>query len=209
MAARPDSAGLPRRPERANGRKRYAHLVAAAEQVLIEDGLEGLTIQRIAQVAQTPMASVYHFFPSPGAAAVAVAQSYFEEFRSSVVSLADLPRDMGWRAIVTDLMRRTVAFYREHPYATRLIFGSDHSWRIREIDVANNLQMARDFALSTGHHFQPRTTQRLDDVFATAITIADAIWALSVARHGEITAANADEAEHAVLTYLASYERPQ
>jgi hypothetical protein len=43
-------------------------------------GLLGMTIQRISRAAGVPMASVYHFFPTATAVAVAIAQSYFEGF---------------------------------------------------------------------------------------------------------------------------------
>ena len=198
---------VPRRPERANGRKRFAVLLASAEHILIEEGIDGLTIQRISQIAKVPMASVYHFFPSATAAAVAVAQSYFEAFRTSVASIADDARVRPWRDVVASVMHKTVTFYREHPYAMRLIFGSDHSWKIREADVANNAQMATDLSLSIGWHFLPGDNQRIEDVFAIAIGLTDAVWSLSVARHGTITDDFATEAERATQAYLACFER--
>ena len=81
-------------------------------------------------------------------------------------------------------MAETVRFYREHPYALRLMFGSDHSWRVRQSDVANNALMARELALALGQFFDTRD-MRADDLFAIAISLSDAVWSLSFARHAD------------------------
>lgn len=176
------------------------------ESVLAEEGADALTIQRISRAAGVPMASVYHFFPTASAAAVAIAQSYFEGFREGVSAVLTAQPSAPWRQLVLQLMSHTVTFYRRHPYAMRLLFGSDHSWRVRQADVVNNGQMARDLALALGHHFETDSI-RVDDAFAIAIGIADSVWALSVARHGEITDTFAREAARAAIAYLEVYAR--
>jgi AcrR family transcriptional regulator len=173
---------------------------------LSEDGADTLTIQRIGKVAGVPVASVYHFFPTATAAAVALAQSYFAGFRDGIAGvLAENPK-APWRDVTARIMAETVRFYREHPYALRLMFGSDHSWRVRQSDVANNVMMARELALALGQFFETRD-MRADDLFAIAISLSDAVWSLSFARHGAITADYAREAERAVIVYLEQFER--
>jgi len=196
----------PRSPERANGRKRYAQLLQAAETILVDEGADALTIQRIGKMAGVPVASVYHFFPTATAAAVAIAQTYFEGFREGIASvLAEKPK-APWREVTSRMLSETIGFYRKHPYALRLMFGSDHSWQIRQADVANNARMASELALALGHDFETHD-MRADDLFAIAIGLSDAALSLSFARHGEITALYAREAERAGIAYLERVER--
>jgi AcrR family transcriptional regulator len=178
----------------------------AAETILAEDGADALTIQRIGKVAGVPVASVYHFFPTATAAAVALAQSYFAGFREGIAGVLAENPTAPWRDTTARIMAETVRFYREHPYALRLMFGSDHSWRVRQSDVANNALMARELALALGQCFDTRDL-RADDLFALAISLSDAVWSLSFARHAAITPAHAREAERAVIAYLAQFER--
>jgi AcrR family transcriptional regulator len=202
-----DNPAIPRVPERANGRRRYALLIAAAEQILAEDGTEALTIQRIAQVASVPMASVYHFFPSPSAAAIAVAESYFSAFVDTVEQAASSMPSGKWREAVIRMMCETVAFYQAHPYASRLVFGSDYSWNIRQVDVANNMKMAETLTALIGSCFSAPADIDLAEIFAIGIGLSDAVWSLSIARYGDITPAYAKQAEAVILNYLAQFEK--
>jgi AcrR family transcriptional regulator len=192
----------PRKPQRANGRARYELLVAATEQLLEEHGLEALTIQRIAKAAAVPMASVYHFFPSPAAACIAVAESYLEGFARNVSEPIGRSSGADWRDVIDLLMRRTVEFYRQHPYAQRLILGSDFSWQIRQADLGNNREMAKTIALIIAEQFPQHSASAVEGSVMTAISIGDAVLALSVAEHEVITRQFADDAVLAICSYL-------
>jgi AcrR family transcriptional regulator len=197
-------SNVPRKPERANGKRRYAELVGAAERLLEREGLAHLTIQKIAKEAGVPMASVYHFFPSPTAACLAVAETFLEGFAKVLgeeIAGADV---MEWHQIIGVLQRRTIDFYDAHPYASALILGSDRSWYIRQYDLANNKAMAETIARLIQPYFAAVNSQSLLSAITTAISISDAVWALSVAEHGRIMPDYADDALLAVCSYLAA-----
>lgn len=194
----------PRRPERANGVERYGLLVAAAERVLERDGIDALTIQRIACEAGVPMASVYHFFPSPGAAVLAVAERYLAGFAQTIQARILGAGTKPWQDIVAILMRRTVRFYLRRPHAQRLFLGSDYSWQIRQADLLNNRAMAFTIRRIIAPHFAHMDEQDLLDAIIIAISIGDAVLALSVARHGTITSKFGDEAIMVVCGYLST-----
>lgn len=194
----------PRRPKRANGVERYELLVAAAEHVLERDGIDALTIQRISREARVPMASVYHFFPNPGAAVVAIAERYLAGFAQAMQVRVPGVATRPWQEVVAILMRRTVRFYLRHPHAQRLFLGSDYSWQIRQADLLNNRSMATTIRRFVAPHFPHMDEQELLDAIIIAISIGDAVLALSVARHGTITAKFAEEAVTVVCGYLAT-----
>lgn len=197
----PETA-LPRRPERANGRRRYEMLVSAAQRLLERDGIAALTIQQIAREARVPMASVYHFFPSPAAACVAVAEAYLQGFSEIVARPIARVTEMTWREVIATLMRRAFDHYRAHPYAQHLILGSEYSWQIRQADVRNNRALARAVGALIRAKVPAVDDQVLVEALVVGIHIQDAIWSLSVVEHGAVTRQAMDEAVLAACGYL-------
>jgi len=59
-----------RRPVRERGRVRFDAILTAARELLLERGLEGFTIEDVAQRAGIPIGSVYQYFPNKFAVVV-------------------------------------------------------------------------------------------------------------------------------------------
>jgi AcrR family transcriptional regulator len=194
----------PRKPERQNGKKRYAVLLAAAEKLLERDGLEALTIQNIAREAGVPMASVYHFFPSPVAACIAVAETYLAGFAVNIRREIPNIGELNWREIIAILKQRTVKYYRAHPYAQRILLGSEISWHIRQVDLANNKMLAELVYDLVADQFPGAEKQALLNAIAIAISIGDAVWSLSICEHEVITKQYAEDAVLAECAYIAA-----
>jgi AcrR family transcriptional regulator len=200
----PPDTSTPRRPERENGKRRYAILLAASEKLLERDGLAALTIQNIAREAGVPMASVYHFFPSPVAACIAVAEAYLEGFAVSVRREIAGIEALNWREILAILKQRAVDYYRAHPYAQRLLLGSEVSWHVRQADLANNRMLAKLVYDRVADQFPGVEEQALLNALAVAISIGDAIWSLSISEHDVITKQYAEDTIIAECAYLAA-----
>lgn len=192
----------PRRPERANGQRRYEMLLDAAEKLLAKEDARGLTIQKLAREAGVPMASVYHFFPAPPAISIALAARYMAGFADLVGRPIEGRAALDWPDIIAELWARTVRFYREHPYAQKLVLGSDHSWHIRRCDLANNRMIADAIARLIADRFPGLPADSLLEAIVVGISIGDSVLTLSIAEHGEITPHYGDEAALAVIGYL-------
>lgn len=200
----PHRPALPRKPQRANGRLRYEHLLDAAERLLVADGPDALTIQRLAQAAGVPMASVYHFFPGPSSVSIGLAERYLAGLAEVIGQPVSDAATLAWQDIVAALMDRAVGYYIAHPYAQRLILGSDHSWQIRQSDLANNRLLA-DFAADLlAPRFPQADPQALHRAIIVAISIGDAVLTLAVAEQGGITRAFGREATLAICGYMAA-----
>lgn len=192
----------PKKPERANGKERYELLCAAAALIVTEEGAAALTIQKIAKRAGVPMASVYHFFPSPAAALVAVAQIYFDAFIAAVERAASFAAARPWHDIVAELMGEIVSYYNHHPSAARLLLGSDTNWQIRQADFSNAEILVDLLCESLCGHFAQISRIDLADAFRIAIAIADGIWAFSIAIESRISDHYAREALTAAIAYI-------
>jgi AcrR family transcriptional regulator len=198
----------PRKPERANGKLRYDALLRAAESLLEDGGAAHLTIQKLAKMAKVPMASVYHFFPSPEAVSVALAETYFAGFANLVQQPVLGRENLSWQDIVAIFMARTVTFYRDHRYAQTLVLGSDQGWHIRRADLENNRVIGEAIFVQICDKFPPSSHHQLRAAIIIGISIGDAVLSLSVAQHDTITPHFADEARIAVVAYLTMKFEP-
>ena len=194
----------PKRPQRANGVSRFNALVEATEQLLNEVGSSGVTIQAVAKRAGVPMASVYHFFPSPVAACVAVAEKHLNCLLDLVRQASLETTSLENHVSHLEVMRATVAYYNQHPAARELILGSDYNTQIRHADLAANNSIALTIASSLSDSTHRNSALDLHLVGRTCVNICDAIWSLSVAETGKITAGHAREAERAITAYLSA-----
>jgi hypothetical protein len=111
---------------------------------------------------------------------------------------------LGWRQVIMILHERAIAFYRSHPYAQKLILGSDHSLAIRRSDIANNRRIAAAVVPLIADKIPDTPVEPLLETIVVGITIGDAIFMLSIAERGEITPELGREATLAVCCYLAS-----
>jgi len=66
----------PRAPQQERGQRRVEQILDAAEQVFVEHGVGGATMQLIAERAQASMGSLYHFFPNKDAIVEALGARY-------------------------------------------------------------------------------------------------------------------------------------
>jgi AcrR family transcriptional regulator len=80
-------------------------LVEATARILVRDGFEKASTNRIAEIAGVSVGSLYQYFPSKEALVAAVIERHNEEImgivRATLVEVADLPIDKAVRKLVT------------------------------------------------------------------------------------------------------------
>lgn len=80
-------------------------LVEATARILVRDGFEKASTNRIAEVAGVSVGSLYQYFPSKEALVAAVIERHNEEImgtvRAALAEVADLPLDKAVRKLVT------------------------------------------------------------------------------------------------------------
>jgi AcrR family transcriptional regulator len=193
-------------PQRqARGRQRIGLILEAADRVVARQESTTLSLQDVAQAAGLPVASVYHYFATPQALLIALARRYLlalEQLAEQPLAHGDLAH---WADIARFHARQAIAFYNAHPVAMRLLFGPESGGAIRAADQESAIRVARIYCRKLAQHFVVEATPTLEQAFAIAVTLSDAIWSLSFARHGRIDAALAEEAMRARLAYLRLY----
>lgn len=195
----------PARPMRKRGIERHNLLLHATERLLAESSDEDVSLAQIAEAAEVPLASVYHFFPNRNAAFVALALRFNEEiYRLSIQPLRD-PEPQTWQEMLEMKHARAAAFQNSRPAALRLFLGAGVSVAVRNADLTGNTRIARSRERLFDAYFHvpyvPDFAERLE-VSGAAM---DGIWALSYGRHGVITEEFRKEATAVAVTYLRRY----
>ncbi len=193
-----------RRPQRARGQRRVEDLLDATEVVLIEFMQDDISLALIAEKAEVPLPSVYHFFPNRNVALVALAQRFSQQILQMAMTEGDsVPR--RWQDVFAFRLSRTAAFLNSEPAALRLFMGAGVSVEVRNVDVAGNVAIAKRRAEYLRDVFDMPTMPDLENRIAISLAITDGIWALSYSFHRRITDEYFEEAVRAVTTYLRCY----
>ena len=106
----------PRRiPRQPRGERRVAELLEAAAAVIASDGYDAATMSAIAERAGAPIGSLYQFFPNKQAITHAHRTAYGRDYEQRLVALERDAKRLTLAALVTRLVRLSVAFVESHP----------------------------------------------------------------------------------------------
>ncbi len=76
-------------PIQARSRERLRRVLDAADELLVSEGAEAFTTNRIARLAGIPVGSVYRYFPDKEAIVQALAVRYWSDFEDLVAAAAE------------------------------------------------------------------------------------------------------------------------
>ena len=96
-------------------------------------------------------------------------------------------------------------FYNAHAAARRLLLGSGLSAAIRARDLQIDGQLAANSVAEIQRYFIFPDMPDLVERFTELLVINDALWALSVHRHGFITDAYEEQARRAREAYVRTF----
>ena len=73
---------IPKKPKQKRSLDRYEKILRTSEKILIEEGVHGLTIQKVAKKAKMKRPSLYKLFPSAAAILFALSDKHAKKFAS-------------------------------------------------------------------------------------------------------------------------------
>lgn len=120
------TARLPRRPR---GHVRFEAILAAAAEILIEQGVGGVTMQAVAKRSCASVGSMYHFFKDRDALLVALRERELAPL-SEILDQLRLIGDDRWRAmsaheVMTALFGGLAEYLLERPRSLPFLIGTD------------------------------------------------------------------------------------
>lgn len=200
----PGFADVIRRPRQKRSQQRFEAILDSADRLLETLEPAQISIYTLAEEAGLSAPSIYHFFPDAGQVFVALAERYVQEF----AELLDKPLPSGiatWQQYVAARYGHGRAHYNSHAAARRLLLGSGLSATIRARDLENDRVLAQRSMAELSQLFDIAPSHDLIERFTELLVINDAIWTLSVHRHGTITDAYEEQARRAREAYARTF----
>lgn len=137
------SAGMQNR-----SRERVEQILAAAETLVVETGMEGLKMRELARRAGLPIASLYHYFPSNSSIVRAIAIRYLDSLRrvlaAELANTIDVKTPIDQRPATGARLVRTMLDYLLRIPASAAIWDSLRSSPdLRQLDMEDTAYNAR------------------------------------------------------------------
>lgn len=194
-----------RRPAQKRSRARFEAILDGVEYLLETLPPSAIGIHTIAAELGISPPSIYHFFPEPQLVFSALAERYLKRFEESV--LTEVPDNVeSWQELQTLQYRAAQTWFNAHPAARQVLLGGP-AWSsdIRAQDLDSNFVTAgRSIELMTQKFVMPDIPD-LHDRLVEVIVINDAIWSLSIHRHGLITDQMEEQARRARIAYSRTF----
>ena len=197
----------PRKP-RASSQARIVTILAAARELLAAHGVAGLSIYSVAEHAQIPPSSVYHFFASVPALLEALTSDVHAAFRACLQAPIDHGQLRGWQDLSRLVEQRMLQIYGEDAAARQLILAQHGLTEVTQADRQHDIELGDLMHKLFIRHFDLPVLPADVDVFALAMELGDRVYARSVQLHDQITPRMAEEGMRVFDAYLGLYLPP-
>ncbi|MBM3108332.1 TetR/AcrR family transcriptional regulator [Pseudomonas sp. P66] len=196
------------RKPRAGSQARIDSILAAARTLLASEGVAGLSIYSVAERAQIPPSSVYHFFASVPALLEALTADVHAAFRACLAQPIDTSALTTWHDLSRLVELRMLSIYNEDAAARQLILAQHGLSEVTQADRQHDIELGDLMHKLFAEHFQLPVLPNDVDVFALAMELGDRVYARSVQLHGQITPRMAEEGMRVFDAYLGLYLPP-
>jgi AcrR family transcriptional regulator len=194
----------PRSPHQ-RGRERRERLLRAAYELLCECDIEAVSFRDIAQRADVPEGSAYHFYANRFDLFTALADELSGLFVAAHRRPVPAKHRRSWQDLAAYLVEVGAQVYAENPPALQLLIGGKTPPEVKQADRINDRAVSEIMYQVFARHFELPDTEAMHAAFYYFIEITDLLFMLSIIEHGEITPAMLAEAKRAGIGYLATY----
>jgi len=193
------------RKPRASSQARIDAILVAARALLAEQGIVGLSVYSVAERAQIPPSSVYHFFAGVPALLQALTAEVHAAFRACLAEPIADDDLRTWRDLSRIVEARMLAIYAEDAAARQLILTQHGLAELVQADRQHDLELGRLMQALFDRHFVLPALPTEIEVFALAMELGDRVYARSMQQHGCITPRLAEEGRRVFDAYLGLY----
>ena len=193
------------RKPRARSQARIDSILDAARTLLAAEGVDSLSIYSVAERAQIPPSSVYHFFASVPALLEALTADIHAAFRASLQAPIEHEALNTWRDLSRIVEQRMLTIYNADPAARQLILAQHGLSEINQADRQHDIELGHLMQDVFDRHFQLPSLPDDVDVFALAMELSDRVYARSMQLHDAITPRMAEEGMRVFDAYVGLY----
>ncbi len=203
--ARAKRAAGPRSPARDRGLVRFNALVDATETLLETGDPDEIGLYQIAEEAGIPPASAYHFFPTKEAAFTAVAMRISERLMDVHREPILAERVLTWQGLFRNDVERARQFYNSQPAGLKILYGGFGGVDGRNVDRAVTSRLAVSGYSRLNKIFHMPYLRHPERKLENRMGILDAIWSISVRKHGTIDDDHFEESLFACIAYSRTF----
>ncbi|MGH8379835.1 TetR/AcrR family transcriptional regulator [Pseudomonas sp.] len=196
------------RKPRARSQARIDSILEAARILLASEGVASLSIYSVAERAQIPPSSVYHFFASVPALLEALTADVHGAFRACLAAPIEACALHTWHDLSRLVEQRMLSIYNQDAAARQLILAQHGLSEVTQADRQHDIELGDLMHKLFAQHFQLPVLPDDVDVFALAMELGDRVYARSVQLHGQITPRMAEEGMRVFDAYLGLYLPP-
>jgi AcrR family transcriptional regulator len=130
------SVNGPRAPQQARGKARVEIILDAAAALVVETGVAGVTMHKVAKRAKTPIGSMYHFFPDRDALISAMALRHQEALAEIDCSIHRLT-NAQWQAfsaaeVIDQIVTPFIDYFERMPDCLAVIHAKPNEHRDKD-----------------------------------------------------------------------------
>ena len=176
MTTRPATVRKPR----ARSQARIDAILEAARTLLAAEGVASLSIYSVAERAQIPPSSVYHFFASVPALLEALTADVHAAFRAAIQAPIEHESLKHWRDLSYIVEQRMLSVYDQDAAARQLILAQHGLTEVTQADRQHDLELGDLMLEVFNRHFEVPSLPKDVDVFALALELSDRVYVRSV-----------------------------
>lgn len=193
------------RKPRASSQARISQILAAARELLTEEGMANLSVYTVAERAGIPPSSVYHFFANVPALLEGLTSDIHATFRACLLAPVEHDTLRSWHDLSHIVEQRMLTVYAQDAAARQLILAQHGLAEVTQADQQHDLELGRLMQALFDRHFPLPQLPTDIDVFALAMELGDRVYARSVQLHGTVTPRLAEEGLRVFDAYLGLY----
>ena len=189
-----------RPPQRQRGHARVDALLKSAAEVFLDKGYDAATMTDIAASAGASIGSLYQFFPTKPALALALLQRYTEALYAQMDTLARQSADWNTDELAAQLIGALVNFRKRHPAFTALVESVSLAPAIQGLSIRR--QMRHYLRELLAQHAPGLDKDRLDAAVVVVLQLMKTAVAIQAEAGLRGRPAALDELRHMLRLYL-------
>lgn len=202
-AARQTVPSPSRPPVQRRGIERRRAILEAAEQILSEHGYAAATLKAIADRADIPIASMYHYFSDRNDVEIELIRAHLRELDTQVAEVLDT-KEIRSLADATDaIVDPLLAYFRAHPDCAELWFAGRNDAVIELVQVFDDEKSARLYRLMLDRQLLRADTPL--QVIRLAFEAGNRLFDIAFRRSPSGDDKTMAEARRMITAYLATY----
>ena len=200
-----DPTLLAKVPVQERGKARFNAIITAAEELVLELGIDNVSSHKIAKRAGIPAASVYQYFPTMGALFAVMAEKHYAGVFSLLRDTLDDMEIRSWRDLASVIVDVAYDFYTQDKLCEILFLDFHQGPGVNEFADSRLARMGLWFIELFYVLYKKSDLDALPEKLTICVQITETVFRRSLNVHGEITETYKEEARILVLNYLGDF----